>query len=184
LKLNLHTGTHGDYLWLASEDHDLHDLMRCCPQIVLRKYLAITALDGGVLEVTDAEKAAGWETRHGVAYSPRLNSVAGLPHENRHGYCDAGFDEWYVFNTRTDLGERCKTNVFEADFQPGRVWPFVGYLGFAFHNPSMQPITDLFWKQLEWIQPESFIADGQPFLTFVTRNKDLYVAVQNALAND
>ena len=181
MKLNLHTGTHGDYLWLASEDHDLHDLMRRCPQTVLGKYLAITAINGGVLEVTDAGMGAGWDTRKGVAYSPCIKSVVGLPHENRPNWADAGFDEWYVFTTPPDLGERCTTNVFEAQFQPGRVWPFVGFLGWGLHKATHQAITDLFWKQMEWIQPESFIADRQPFLTFVTRNKDLYVAVQNVL---
>jgi hypothetical protein len=180
VKLNLHTGTHGDYFWLASEDHDLYDLMRRFPQTVLDKYLAITAINGGVLEVADAD-LAGWETRQGVAYSPRITSVAGLPHEHRPAWADAGFDEWYVFNTPTDLGERCTTNVFEAQFQPGRVWSFVGFLGWAVHKPTHQAITDLFWKQMEWIQPESFIADGQPFLTFATRDKNLYVAVQNVL---
>jgi len=53
----LHTGSYGDYFWLISEDHQLSDLMRLCPQTVLDKYLAITAIDSGVLEVTDAEKA-------------------------------------------------------------------------------------------------------------------------------
>jgi hypothetical protein len=157
--------------------------MRRCPQTVLDKYLAITCIDGGALEVTDVEKVDGWETRHGVAYSPRLDSVAGLPHEDRHGLCCEGFDEWYVFDRPTDLGVLSRGNIFEAPFQPGRVEVFVGFLGFALHEPKMRDITDLFWKQMEWIQPESFIADGYPFLTFVTRNKDLYVAAHNVLAS-
>jgi hypothetical protein len=178
----LYTGSRGDYRWLTSEDHELFDLMRLCPETVLDKYLAITAIDSGVLEVTDVEKAEGWETRQNIAYSPRVKSVAGLPHENRHGCCPAGFDEWYVFDTPTDLGERCDSNIFEAHLQSGRVWPFVNFYGFELHEPERSDITDLFWKQMEWIQPESFIADGNSYLTFVTRDKDLYIAVKKTLA--
>jgi len=180
--MTLHTGSCGDYLWLTSEDHDLSNLMLFCPETVLNKYLALTAIDSGVLEVTDLEKATGWKTRKGVAYSPRIKSVAGLPHEERHGYCDAGFDEWYVFKEPTDIGERRETNIFEAHFQLGCIWVFVVFSRWGLHDPSMQVVTDLFWKQMEWIQPESFIADGDAYLNFVTRNKDLYVTVRSALA--
>ena len=134
-----------------------------------------------MLQVTDGERAAGWETRENIAYSPRIKSVTGLPHENRHGWC-FGFDEWYVFDSPVDLGERSKgENIFAAPLERGCVEIFVGFLGFAFHDPKMEPITSLFWKQIEWIQPESYIADGNACLTFVTRNKNLFRAVQEKL---
>jgi hypothetical protein len=180
--MTLHTGSHSQYDWLTTEDHDeLADLMRLCPETVLGKYLAVTAIDGAALEVTEDEKAAGWETRKDIAYSPRISSVSGLPHENRHGWC-TGFDEWYLFDTPVNLGERSKGgNIFDSTFEPGRVEIFVGFLGFDFHTSVMKAITDLFWKQMAWIQPESYIADGNLSLRFVSRNEDLFAVVHDAL---
>jgi hypothetical protein len=179
--MNLHTGSQGNYHWLTSEDHELAALLHLCPETVLGKYLAITAIDSAALQVTEEEKADGWETRKDIAYSSRINSTAGLPHEKRHGWC-VGFDEWYVFDNPVDLGERSKRgNIFEATFEPGRVEIFVGFLGFDFHTPVMKAITDLFWKQMAWIQPESYIADGDKCLRFVSRNQDLFGAVHKAL---
>jgi hypothetical protein len=66
--------------------------------------------------------------------------------------------------------------------QQGKSGPFVNYAdGFALHNPEMSDLTGLFWKQLEWIQPESFIADGGAYMTFVSRNESIFVATCNAL---
>jgi hypothetical protein len=47
----------------------------------------------------------------------------------------------------------------------------------------MADLVSLFWKQLEWIQPESYIADGDVLLTFASRNKDIFIAVSNSLAD-
>jgi len=57
----------------------------------------------------------------------------------------------------------------------------VNYYSFALHDTTAQSITDLFWKQMAWIQPESFISDGGTYLTFVSRNQDLFTAVHKAL---
>jgi hypothetical protein len=97
------------------------------------------------------------------------------------GQC-AGYDEWYVFDSPCDLGALCDGNVFESDLRAGKIWTFVNYdAGFALHNPEMADLTSLFWKQLDWIQPESFIADSAAFLTFVSRNEAIFEAVCNAL---
>jgi hypothetical protein len=96
----------------------------------------------------------------------------------------AGFNEWYVFNSPFDLGELWHDNVFEAPIPPGQVCRFVNFgPGFALHDPEMLSLVSLFWKQLDWIQPESYIADADIFLTFVSRNEDIFVAVRNALSD-
>ena len=99
-----------------------------------------------------------------------------------HGKC-GGFDEWYVFESPFDLRELWHGNVFEAPLTSGQVSTFVNFLGFALHNPEVEDLVSLFWKQLDWIQPESYIADGNAFLTFVTRDKDLFAAVRHALSD-
>jgi len=99
-------GSHGDYEWLVTE-HTLGDLLRLCPEIVLGKHIAVTSLDSGPLSLSEQEKAAGWESRKGIAYSPKLTGVENLPHDL--------FDEWYVFENPKDLGELAdpQTNIFE-----------------------------------------------------------------------
>ncbi|MGA7791730.1 MAG: hypothetical protein WCA19_01745 [Candidatus Acidiferrales bacterium] len=171
-------GSHAAFLWLTTEQHDLDSLLRGCPQAFLGKYIAVTSHDSGPLTPTEEERGAGWQTRNEVAYSPPIQTVAGLPH----GIC-GGFDEWYVFESPTDLGELWHGNIFEKPPTSRLVSTFVNYLGFALHNPEVEGLVSHFWKQLDWIQPESYIADGNAFLTFVTRNQELFAAVRKALSS-
>src|SRR5579864_4646469 len=120
----LATGFHGAYKWLASE-FELDDILRLCPVVVLGKYLAITSIDSGRLSPTAEEVLAGWENRHGIAYSPLVQSVETLPRN--------GWDEWYVFRQSPDLGvSRLGTNIFDPAVHRGEVADFVNY-GFALH---------------------------------------------------
>ena len=57
---------------------------------------------------------------------------------------------------------------------------FVNYGGFALDCVEMNDLASLFWEQLEWIRPESYIADGD-FLNFVTSNKALFAIVRDNL---
>jgi hypothetical protein len=171
----LATGSRGGYDWLTTQ-HDLETLLKLCPELVLDKYLAVTSIDSGPLTLSDREKDAGWKSRSGIAYSPRIESVEGLPHD--------GYDEWYVFNAVIDLGEMLDGDVFEAPLGPGRVAVFVNYYGFRVDDldPLYKHMTDLFWKQLEWIQPESYIADGGTCLTVVSSDKALFATLRRALS--
>ena len=172
---SLTTGSHGGYDWLTTQ-HDLEALLGLCPELVLDKYLAVTSIDSGPLVLSNGEKDAGWKSRGGIAYSPRIESVEGLPHD--------GFDEWYVFNAPVDLGETLAGNIFEVPLGPGRVAVFVNYYVSPVDDldPSYKALTDLFWKQLEWIRPESYIADGGSCLTVVSSDKALFATLRRALS--
>jgi hypothetical protein len=61
--------------------------------------------------------------------------------------------------------------------QYGHVANFVNFGGFSLHDPVLQDLADLFWKQLEAIRPESYIADGD-FLNFVSCDRELFAAVR------
>lgn len=122
---------------------------------------------------------AGWISRGGIAYSPQIVSVEGLLHLGA-DRCP-GFDEWYVFSSPTDLGEISCGNVFEAHLEPRRVWVFVNYP--AFRVDDLDPsLTDLFWQQLEWVQPESYVADGASCLTVVSSDKALFARAHRAVS--
>jgi hypothetical protein len=170
----LATGTHGSYKWLASQQHELDDILRLCPSVVLGQYLAITSIDSSQLSPSAEEKLAGWEARQGIGYSSLVQSVETLPR--------AGWDEWYVLRHPVDLGvSRLGSNIFDPPLKRGEVGDFVNY-GLALHLPERtKGLIDPFWEQLDWIQPESYIADND-YLTFVSRDESIFAAVYEALS--
>jgi hypothetical protein len=175
-------GSRSLYRWFVTKHDDLPTLIKLCPRSLANKYVAVTSLDSGPMSLTDEEKSLGWHSRNGIAYSPQITlSEDGHLKGVSAGQC-GGYDEWYVLEAPHDLGALCDGNVFESELQAGKIWSFVNYDdGFALHNPEMSDLTSLFWKQLDRIQPESFIADGGTFMTFVSRNESIFAATCNAL---
>lgn len=45
---------------------------------------------------TDTQRAAGWETRVGIGYSPKLDSIDDVPHQTD-GPDAPGYNEFYTF---------------------------------------------------------------------------------------
>lgn len=169
----LATGSHGAYRWLSS-GHELDDLLRLCPAVVLGKYVAVTSFDSSYLIPSAEEKSAGWKSRGGIAYSPMIQSIESLPH--------GGSDEWYVLTHKADLGvSRLGGNIFDPPIKPGELGVFVNYC-FALHSGEMENLADLFWGQIERFQPESYIADND-CVTFVTRDESLFRALAEALSH-
>jgi hypothetical protein len=166
------TGSHGGYLWLATALHGLDELIQLCPQAFSGKYVAVTSLDSGPLFLTEKDKQTGWQSRNEIAYSPPVQS----PQELRRG----GFDEWYIFDSPKDLGGLRRGNIFEAPATSGLISVFVNYGDFAPYNSELDALIVLFWKQLDQIQPQSYVAEGNAGLTFVTRDKLLFVSVCQA----
>jgi hypothetical protein len=169
----VNVGSRGGYAWLTTTSHDFDSLLGLCPNAVLGKYVAVTSFDSGSLDLNDEEKANGWDSRKGVAYSPLIHSVLTLPQRG-------GYDEWYVFENPVDLGEKGQGNPFEAPFSPGQVEVFVNF-GEGFDLQQPDSLVALFWRQLEWIRPESYVADTHYLLTFVSTNRNIFEAVRQAL---
>jgi hypothetical protein len=166
----LNVGSEGSYDWLVSDQQ--FDLLRLCPQIVLGKYVAITSIDSGALEPSEAEATAGWQSRGKIAYSPQVQSIEEIP--------SAGWDEWYIFDKPVDLGlSHLTENIFEMPQEAGHVSDFVNY-GFALHPPERAKLAYLFWPQIDRIRPESYVADND-YLTFVSASKDLFSSVLDAV---
>lgn len=169
----LSAGSHGVYEWLSAE-LDLTEFLQACPEIAVDRYLAVTSNDSGPMALTEKEKTEGWIEIGEIAYSPRLLHLEGLPHPLC-GY----FNEWYLFDTPIrQLGTISRANVLESKVGPGEVFAFVNYY---LSLPRLDDITRLFWKQLDWIQPESYLSDTEGDLTFVTRNRALFMGVRARL---
>lgn len=166
----LTVGSQNQYEWLVTDQQ--FDLLQICPSVALGKYIAITSFDSGPLVTTNEERAAGWESRSNIAYSPKVQDVASLPR--------AEYDEWYIFGGPVDLGiNHLGENVFEVPQEQGHVSAFVNY-GFALHPPERASLVTLFWPQMARIRPESYVADND-YLTFVSANNTLFASVLSAV---
>lgn len=167
-------GSHGQYRWLISHELELAQLLQKCPQLVLGKHVAITSIDSGSLYPTDERKGDGWRFQDDIAYSPQVRLADSLPTD--------GFDEWYVFNAPQNLGKIWRGNIFESPLTPGVVSVLVNFGdGFSLHRTDSEPLTSIFWKQMDWIQPETYLADTHTMLTIVTRDVEILGDVRSAL---
>ncbi len=178
-------GLHASYQCLtATGDVYMGTLLRLCPEAVLNRYLAVTSYDSGVRHLSETESSAGWRSRDDIAYSPLVESVDSLQFQ-RDGLDSPGYDEWYVLEAPRDLGRVFHGNYFE--FQPGcgQIMVFVNTFAFVLHDPDpyMPGILDIFWNQLELVQPETFIADGRDCLTLVSKNEALIDNTQERLTS-
>ena len=166
----LRVGSQGAYEWLVTDER--FDLLQSCPGVVLGKYVAVTSIDSSEFVPTDRETATGWRSHGKIAYSPKIKHADELPRE--------GWDEWYIFNDPADLGASyLQENVFEVPRGRGHLSVFVNYC-FALHKPEMDSLVTLFWQQMEWARPESYIADSD-YLNFVSMNKALFASVHDAV---
>ena len=135
----------------------------------------MTSFDSGSLSLSDEEKANGWQSRNGIAYSPRIQAIGGLPRTD-------GFDEWYVSESPIDLGTLCHTNPFDPRPGPGQLHAYVNmYL--VLHDSETDAVRDLFWEQMSWINPESFLGESAQYLSFASRNREIYSAVLESLSH-
>jgi len=90
------TGIYGPYQWLEV-DYKLGEFLAFCPQVILGRYLVITAVDSGSFVLSETNRANGWTNSAGIAYGPRIRLAAELPQDDYGREC-YGFDEWYVFD--------------------------------------------------------------------------------------
>ena len=173
-------GIHGEYQWLET-DHRLSEFESLCPEAIVGKYIAITAVDSGGFQPSPEDEGNGWREAGGIAYSPVVEAVAFLPKNCCCREC-YGFDEWLVFRDHPgSLGAISDENVFEANVGPGQIFRFINFGGFRLSSEVMKPVSDLFWAQMDWVHPESYIGDGQECLIFASRNSTLFREVEATL---
>lgn len=173
--IEFYQGAKGNYHWLVS-DCCLEDLLDVYPQIVVGKYVAVTALDSGpVRGLTQEEREAGWAIRDEIAYSPKITSVKELFFEN-------SFDEWYISSVPLGLGKRVPDdlNIFSKPLEREQVVPFVNHY-VALQDPPDALRADLFWTQMERINPDVYLADNQTHLTIVSADGKLIEECRQAL---
>ncbi|MBN2085141.1 MAG: hypothetical protein JW748_07925 [Anaerolineales bacterium] len=153
-KIPVITGQRGEFHWIVWDSQFLGELVSAVPGIVAGKFVIVTSFDSGPFIPSDELKNRGWILKSGLAYSPRVTSPDELPSNQ--------FDEWYVFASRREIS-------------PPEV--FINYDGFRLRyyaaDITLHGYLERFWLQMERLQPESYLAEGES-LIFVTRDADLY----------
>lgn len=155
-------GQSNQFYWLEITDGSfcLQDLLRNFPDILLNKFLAVAYFDSSPLKLVSEEITEGWYEKNDIAYSPMLTEslIKHLPCEQ--------YDQWYLFSNQNEI-------VQTSDF--------ANHSGFSLAN---QPIDQegkesgftgkdwvrKFWEELELINPQSFILDGDNFI-FVSKSE-------------
>ncbi len=170
----LATGSHGEYKWLTT-GHDLVEFLEICPEVVIGKYLAVTALDSGILRLNTDEIGEGWQSRAGIGYSPKVQSIKKLPHLNHPERCRE-YHEWYVFESPAELGSRSDEHPMIGMIQPEKVMVFVNF-GPRLHDTYCADVVARFWEQFDLIRPHSYIADSASCLIYVCRDPGLFSEV-------
>jgi len=176
------TGFEGEYQWLEA-DHCLNEFKAICANAITGKYLVISAVDAGVFYPSSEDQLLGWREIGGLAYSPLIESVASLPANCCCRDCCCP-DEWYLFDSRPEfLGSICEGNPFETEIKRGNFIRIATFCNFRFSEPEMKAIVDMFWEQIHWVRPESYVADCDSCLIFATRDRALFNAVRERLCS-
>lgn len=173
------TGTVGEYQWLTSfQKPDV--FLRLNPNIVLNKFVAVPTRDSGSVQLDEAYIKSGWFYGEGneVVYHSHFSDLNTLPIIRE---AEEGWQELYTFSRSVDLGTLHQGNLFENDPQKRKLSRIVNLYGFSLHHSQMKSISDIFWSQLDWIKPDSYLSDGLEHLTFVTREKKLFADALKSL---
>jgi hypothetical protein len=163
------SGVHGDYSWIewSSPSAYLYDFIHAFPEIVLQKYIVVTACDSGPLVPTDQERQDGWFAEGEIAYSGPIGDVDAIPNDQ--------FDEWYIFPRLTkipDIEVFINYAVFSLS-DAKKLFPHWDAAMIAERHQAQER----FWQQLIELAPESYLAEGER-LIFVTRDHALFASVR------
>jgi hypothetical protein len=165
-------GIRQEYRWYQAADLCLGDVLAKVPGLVLDRFVVVTSFDSGALRLTESERGRGWRTVGSMAISPRIKDLSTLPHDE--------YDEWYVYEDPPILGA---PEVF------------VNYGGFSLRQPELQveqvdatwdqsssrqrldwlrAAQDRFWRQIDELRPETYLADGDTLICVTRSAEDLF----------
>jgi hypothetical protein len=147
-------GRRGAYQWIVWNSQFLGELVSTVPQIAVGKFVIITSFDSGPFVPPEDMTNRGWVLKSGLAYSPQIDRAEDLPHDR--------YDEWYIYPSHKEI-------------DPPEI--FINYGAFRLRyyaaDIELHGLLERFWLQMERLQPESYLAEGDS-LIFATRDAGLY----------
>lgn len=161
----MQTGRRGNYFWIEDESSSIADLKSSVPEVVLGKYLIVTAIDDRPPYFAHRD----WFLHDDLALNPSVKSIDDVPTGDR--------DEWYVF-TRAPLLEPFEVFVTTPhfslkEFDNGRTPSDIEKQN---ENDEPSPIIELqyrFWNQLELKAVETYAGFGDQLMV-ATRNETIF----------
>lgn len=173
-------GVESRWGWLNSDaDVSVGDLLRAFPSIVRGRYLAISSWDSGAFRVEEVLRQPGWHAKHEVAYSPLIahdnDHNVGLPNEEWPTFC-----ELYASLEPLDLGMPPQNEFEQFDPNRGHYIEFVNFLAFDLTERDGY-LASLFWKQMDWIQPESYLAESNDWIAIAHIDREVLSRVREWL---
>ncbi len=155
------TGVRGPYTWFQSTSHYLSVLVDRVSDIVVGKYVAVSAYEGAPLKLTGDEMQLGWQQHSKLSLSPIIQRPSEIPQNQ--------LDEWYTF---VDLKPLSISEIF------------INYGGFSLaqsasdnpflpdsvkqkntkENSILNQRQKRFWAQIESCKPESFLAESDKLI--------------------
>ncbi|HWQ46473.1 MAG TPA: hypothetical protein VN376_06375, partial [Longilinea sp.] len=151
LGMKMITGQHNSYQWIEWDMALIADFLTQFPFAVKNKHVICTSLDSSILIPTPEEEKQGWRNYGKVTCSPRITNISSIPYIQ--------FDEWYIFQAPVSPSQFIQAQVF------------VNYCEFSLHQPKSVDLQDKFWRQIDQIKPEAYLAEGD-HLIYVTKNKN------------
>jgi hypothetical protein len=158
----MNEGKTHNYFWIEECDFDFDDLVTKCPDLLLRKNIAITAFDGGPLIPNDEEKSLGWYSKDDVFYIPDITNLDKLPYDQ--------YDEWYVFENLKEFKPIDPFVNYGAFFLRDPIFlledadPIWDKVGIKMHIDMLKEMQNKFWNFIKLIEPRSFIMDNGRFI--------------------
>lgn len=168
-------------MWLNSKAPCLADIVELCPQMVIDRFVFITSLDSGLVQLNEDRLKTGWkpmgkrrknfewshdEWEDPLALSPRVSNAMILPTDM--------YDEWYLFT------EEPQIDTIEV-FVNWNFSPTFGYAGMKELDTHVE-LEEHFWNQIAELNPLAYIAYNESF-SFVTQDAPLYEQVLAAVQN-
>lgn len=143
----INSGKYKDYYWIeiSSKKYDMDSLIFNFPEFIIDKYLSIVSFDSDSFLPTEFELKRGWIYENEIAYFDEVTEFE----LSQKSLFDI-YDQWLIFEKK----QRFKTMEI-----------FVNYGGFSTDlNESRNKLeladTKRFWNQIEEINPQKFILNG------------------------
>jgi len=125
--------------------------------------VAILSFDSGRIQPCDEERQAGWTVVGSAMVSPPLRDDIDIP--------EAGYDEWYVFETLPDNAWAPQVFVNYGSFTLAAVSDLPPDTMYGWD--WLPPLQEEFWNQLREAQPVTFVAVSDWSVTVVSRRRDV-----------
>lgn len=170
-------GEHNGWRWFESAQGHLGQVLAAVPELLVGRFVAVTAFDSGPLELSETEMKSGWTRQGEVAISPRVEDATLVPR--------GGYDEWYVFSTQPPALD-IEIFVNYGGFTLGCVTPSQSDPTWDRRLESQQVEAReaqqvRFWSQLQTIMPDVYLAEGDNLIV-VARDVELIERLATSLS--